>query len=138
MSSPLLGLDIGLHRTGVALSESGLIAQPLTTLEWSYPHVHQLAAQLQELVLRHNIRTLIIGVPYSEDNSSNQQSDKTELIIQQLEASLRRSGNHLTIVRLTEFHSSQDAAELFPDSDRDAAAAAVILQDYLEQHGESW
>src|SRR5690606_37179380 len=133
MSSPLLGHDIGLRRTGVALSESGLLAQPLTTLEWSYPHISSLAAQVNELVRRHEIKTVVAGLPFLEDEQDTDQARTTQTILDQLEAACDPA---VTFVTINEFHSSRDAAALFPDTDRDAAAAAVILQDYLEQNGE--
>jgi len=138
MNSPILGLDIGLHRTGVALSESGLIAEPLTTIEWHLPHSHQLIAELLELIRRHGVNTIVIGMPLSEDNTLTNQAKKTEGIVQQLEAGIRKANLHVAVVTLNEFHSTQDAAVYFPDTDKDAAAAALILQDYLEQSGELW
>jgi len=132
MNSPILGLDIGLHRTGVALSESGLIAEPLTTIEWQLPHSHTLISSLLELIRRYTINTVVIGLPLSENNGTTNQAQKTAHLIQQLEAAIRKAGLHVEIITLNEFHSTQDAAVYFPDVDKDAAAAAVILQNYLE------
>ena len=134
----MLGLDIGLRRTGVALSESGLIAEPLTTIEWQLPHSHALIAAILDLVQKYSICTVVVGVPYGSQNETTLQATKTLAIIQQLEGALKKSSLPVEVVQNNEYSSSQDASVLYPEVDRDAAAAALILQDYLEQAGESW
>lgn len=138
MNSPLLALDIGLRRTGVALSESGLLAQPLTTIEWQPPHATTLVNEIIQLVHKYEIRTVVVGIPYDADGDMTGQALKTEHILNQLESAIRQHKLPAEIERSSEYHSTLDARHLFPDSDKDAAAAAVILQDYIEQHGDSW
>lgn len=138
MNSPILGLDIGLRRTGVALSESGLIAQPLTTVESHVPHATNLIVSIIDLVRQHSIRSIVVGMPYGEGNEETLQSGKTLAILQQLEAALRKADLSVEVIQSNEFHSTQDAQSYFPDADKDAAAAAIILQDYLEQSGNAW
>jgi putative transcription antitermination factor YqgF len=137
MNSPMLGLDIGLHRTGVALSENGLIATPLATLTWQLPHSHALISQIIDLVRQYSINTIVVGLPYGEHDEETLQASKTTAIVQQLESALRKASLTAEIVTLNEFYTTQDASLYFPDADLDAAAAALILQDYLEQLGES-
>jgi putative Holliday junction resolvase len=138
MNSPMLGLDIGLRRTGVALSESGLIAEPLKTIEWHLPHAHTLITEIIELIRQYQVRTVVVGIPYGEHDEVTSQAFKTTGIIQQLEAAIKRENLTAQVVHNNEYNSSQDADALFPGVERDAAAAALILQDYLEQIGESW
>lgn len=138
MNSPILGLDIGLRRTGVAISESGLFAQPLTVIEWSFPHVQSLATPLAELIRRHDIKTIVVGVPLQEDGGDSKQAKQTDQIIQQLETIFKRDQLELTFIKINEFNSSQNADLLYPETNRDAAAATLILQDHLEQNGQSW
>lgn len=133
MNSPLLGLDIGFKRTGVALSESGLLARPLTTLEAKPPHMHGIVQDIISLVKEHEAVTLVIGMPYREDDAPTEQSLKVDQVVTQLEDRLRETGLTVEIVRMNEFHSTRDAALLFPRDDPDAAAAALILQSYLDQ-----
>ena len=138
MNSPLLGLDIGLRRTGVALSESGLIAQPLKTIEWQPPHAASLIAEIMNLVKHYQVQTLVVGVPYDDEGEVTGQAVKTERLIHQIEVEIRQQSLSATIERFNEYHSTLDARQLFPGEDKDAAAAAVILQDYIEQNGDSW
>ena len=138
MNSPLLGLDIGLHRTGVALSESGLLAQPTTVIEWNPAQLATHTDAIIKLVRQHEIQTLVIGLPLNEDGSPTPQSEKTEVVIAALRAGLAEAGIGVTIDTINEFQSSQDGELRFPGVERDAAAAAVILQEYLEANGGGW
>ncbi len=132
MTPPYLGLDIGLARTGVALSESGVLAQPLTVLEAKPPHMTGVVQEILKLIAEYEARTLVIGVPYSEDESSTSQALKVEQIISQIEAAIKEHGLEVEIVRSNEYHSTQDASVLYPHVASDAAAAALILQDQLD------
>ncbi len=134
MSSPLLALDLGLARTGVALSESGIIAQPLVVIENRLPHLTNTVQEILSYVQEYAIQTLVIGVPYTQDEALTGQALKVEAIITQLEEALIKKGLTPEIVRVNEFYSSQDADRLFPTTPRDSAAAAIILQSYIDQN----
>lgn len=138
MNSPVLALDIGLRRTGVALSESGLLAQPLGIIEWQPPHTHALVSSIIEHLQRFEIKTLVIGVPLSENEEPTEQAARTMAIISQIEEAVSREKLQVEIVSLNEYGSTIDGAMYFPDADRDSAAAALILQEYLEQQGVAW
>lgn len=131
-SAPYLALDLGLRRTGVAFSESGLIASPLLTLSWEPPHLNAHVADIVREVVAHGIATIIIGTPLGEDESETSQSERIAPLITALRDELARSHAHVAVVLVNEFHSTQDALSQFPGVDKDAAAAAVILQDYLD------
>jgi putative transcription antitermination factor YqgF len=132
---PFLGLDIGLKRTGVALSEAGLIAEPLTTISWTPPHTHSLIDALLELIARHEIVTVVAGLPLYEDGGITEQSEKTAAILTKLQESLP-SGTFL--ITVNEYSSTHDAQVRFPGVDIDSAAATVILQNYLDERAATW
>lgn len=138
MTSPLLALDIGLKRTGVALSESGLIAQPLGVIEWQPPHAHTLIKEILDYLRQYDVQTLVVGVPFTQDEQLTSQALKTEHLITQLEEEIQSQKLTVYVVRVNEFSSTQDGLQNYPGVDKDAAAATLMLQDYLEQHGGGW
>ena len=138
MNSPLLGLDVGFKRTGVALSESGIIASPLTVLEADRPHMSRVIKEIIVLVRNHDIQTLVIGLPYTEDGEATDQSNKVERFINDLRGTLASEDLQPTLETVNEFYSSREAAELYPDAPLDAAAAALILQEYINQQTWTW
>lgn len=127
--APYLGLDIGLRRTGAALSETGLLAQPLTVIEWQPPHRHALIAGITKLVEEHGIQTVVAGLPLSEEGATPQ-SERTEVILTDLHTALDPAG--VEIVTVDESYSTVDALAHYPNIDKDAAAAAIILQNFLD------
>ena len=46
MNSPILALDLGLKRTGLAISENGVIARPLGTIEAKPPHMTNVVEEI--------------------------------------------------------------------------------------------
>jgi RNase H-fold protein (predicted Holliday junction resolvase) len=128
MNSPYLGVDIGRIRTGVALSENGTYATPLDVITGYAPHLDRLAAALGDLVINKEVKTVVFGLPLGEDNGSSSQTVWTSQAIDRIATNL--SG--IDIVRWNEYGSSQDADREAPDIKRDAAAAAILLQSYLD------
>jgi RNase H-fold protein (predicted Holliday junction resolvase) len=135
---PYLGLDIGFARTGVALSENGLLAQPLTTVEWTPPHTTNLIKEVAALALKHEVATIVAGLPLNEDGSTTAQALKTEQLLEQLRQGLREAGIQATVIVVNEFASTQEGRGAYPTADRDSAAAALLLQHHLDEVGTSW
>ncbi len=138
MSSPYLALDIGLRHTGVALSESGRIAQPLTTVTWTPPHANPMLEAVVKLCKEYEIATILVGIPWEEDGTATAQSLRTEGLLSRLETLLTASNLTPVIIKANEYLTTQDALQRFPGTDKDAAAAAVLLQDYLDENGLAW
>lgn len=133
MNSPLLGVDIGKRRTGLALSENGLFATPLGTIE-SKGHASHTVAELLKKVADLGIRTVVVGLPLSEDGDHNPQSEWVETVIDALRQSLPAPVNLATY---DEYNSTQEGLRSFSDRvSNDAAAAAVLLQQYIDDHAE--
>jgi putative Holliday junction resolvase len=130
-----LALDYGERRIGVAISDpQGLTARPLTvitreTREKDLERVRQIAAQF-------GVTLVVLGLPLNMDGTESPGARQA-----------RRFGNtirhrlelavELWDERLTTFEADQQMLEagLSPERRkelRDAVAAAVILQDYLE------
>ena len=132
-------LDVGDERIGVALSdELGLLARPLETIQ----RVSGSASyeRLAALVDEYQVETLVVGLPLLPDGSEGKQVRSTQ-------AYVRGMADHLDlpIVYWDERDSSAIADEIMirharskrkRRRDIDAAAAAVILQDFLDRHSE--
>lgn len=134
MNKPLLALDIGLKRTGVALSESGLVAQPLGIIEAKPPHMTNVVEEVLNYLREYQVQTLLIGLPYTQDGDPTNQSLKVETVIEQIEQAVSDAQLPVQIERINEFHSTRDAKAFWPNLDDNIAAAATILQAYLDQH----
>lgn len=128
-NGPYLGLDIGTKRTGVAFSENGLLAEPIGIVEGQPPHRHHMVQGITELVAERGIKTLVVGLPLV-NGGSTMQSEWTEQVIADLHAAVDPAG--VAIVTVDEAFTTFEAIRHYKDVDKDSAAAAIILQNYLD------
>lgn len=131
MNSPVLAVDVGSKKTGLALSESGYLARPLTVLHHS-PAPSEIAVRISETAAQHDVMTIVFGLPYHADGTLSDQGKWVERVVSELKPLLPPS---ISIDFQDEHGTSLDAQALYPKSEEDAAAAAIILQDYLERYG---
>ncbi|NBQ89830.1 MAG: Holliday junction resolvase RuvX [Betaproteobacteria bacterium] len=120
-----LAFDYGLKRVGVATGNTVLgTAQPLKTLremgEARFDAITQLIGQWQP-------DALVVGVPFHPDGAAHENTRRAQRFARQLQG---RTGLpvHEVDERYSTVQARADGAQ-----DLDAAAAAVILQQFLDQ-----
>jgi putative holliday junction resolvase len=136
-----LGIDVGERRVGLAISDiTQTLASPFATLtvDGTDDAVRQVASKIDLLIGEDDeLATIIVGLPTKLDGSPTTQTARVEAFIATLAA--RTS---LPIVRVDERLTSREAESRLAAAERDwrrrkskldAAAAAVILQDYLDR-----
>jgi putative Holliday junction resolvase len=146
MTGRVLGIDVGGRRIGLAISDpSRTLARPLSTLSVSSPddavaRVAQEIARLSSELERDDDRLaeIVVGAPSRLDGSPNEQTPKVDAFVEAL-----RARTTLPIAREDERLTSREAESRLAVGERDwrrrkerldAAAAAVILQNYLDRH----
>jgi len=140
-----LGIDFGARRIGLALSDpTGMLASPWRLLERpkSEAATVTLLAEVIEALKRDEdgLDAVVLGWPRRLDGTATHQTAVVERLAPALEAC-----TGLGVVLQDERLSSHEAGQrLIEGGDRDwrhrkrkldAAAAAVILQDYLDHRG---
>ncbi len=124
----LLGVDLGERRVGLALGESeGRVAAPWKTLVTRSPE--SLAVELARIVAEEEIGEVILGDPISLDGTSGHQSRRVRAFSRDLATHIGPVPISLVDERLTSRLADRVIAE--QGGDRDALAAAAILQSYL-------
>jgi putative Holliday junction resolvase len=138
----LLGVDLGRRRVGLAISDpSGVLARPLTTLHVS--NAADALGRVVDAVARYaseedGLAAVVVGVPARLDGSASDETAQAEAFIGAL-----RTRTAVPVVGVDERLTSREAESRLALVERDwrrrketldAAAAAVILQDYLDQH----
>jgi len=131
-----LALDVGERRTGVAVGER--LARPLLTLKRrSRAEDWQAIARL---VREHQVDTLVVGKPLNMDGSEGFAAQRVARYAQRLVAALAEMGVEVRLVFWDERLSTVEAGQRLQAgggksrTDIDAAAAAVILQSYLDHN----
>jgi putative Holliday junction resolvase len=129
-----MALDVGERRIGVAVSDpTGTLATPLTVIQ-RRSKAEDFAA-VARLVAKLEIKRVVVGLPLSLSGEVGPQARRVTRYAQALAQTL-----DVPVALYDERYSTAIADELLAESRRkrpvpiDAAAAAVILQDYLEAH----
>ncbi|MDD5189945.1 MAG: Holliday junction resolvase RuvX [Dehalococcoidales bacterium] len=134
----VLGLDIGEVRIGVALSDAGgILASPLTIIDGT----HQPGAidDILKIIREQAVARIIAGFPYSLDGRIGPQAEKVQAFItalqQQTDVPIELRDERYTT--MTAIAYKKEASKKKPDRKTryDAIAAAIILQEYLNEQG---
>jgi putative holliday junction resolvase len=138
-SRRVLALDIGGKRTGLAISDaSGTLARPLGVLTGVDP-VAAVLERIESLERDEDgLGHVVVGRPLRLDGRPNEQTSRVDAIVATL-----RTRTALPISLQDERLSSVEAESRLAVREKDwrrrkdkldAAAAAVILQDFLDSH----
>ena len=136
-----VGLDIGERRVGVAVSDAtGTLARPLGVLRLAGLDLDALdvvASEVARLAAEEDgVGAIVIGLPRRLDGSPTDMTPRVEQFARKLETKIA-----LPITFQDERLSSREAESRLALRDKDwrsrkarldAAAAAIILQDYLD------
>src|ERR1700730_238384 len=83
----ILAIDYGQKRLGLALSdECGVTARPFAT--WARTNRRQDLARLRDLVSKHAVRRIVVGLPLHLDGSDSEMSDEVRSFATRTEKAL--------------------------------------------------
>jgi putative Holliday junction resolvase len=135
-----MGIDVGTRRIGLAISDvTRTLARPLKTIEAASPEdaVGRVADEIARAAAEDDgVSTVVVGLPVRLDGTASEQTARVTAFI----AALARK-TPIAIVTADERLSSVEAESRIAGRAKDwrerkkkldAAAAAVILQDYLD------
>ena len=135
-----MGIDVGTRRIGLAISDlTRTLARPLMTIDVADADegVRRVADEVTRLAAEDDsLSTIVVGLPVRLDGSSNDQTSRVTAFVTAL-----KGRTSIPIVTADERLSSVEAESRIATRTKDwrerkktldAAAAAVILQDYLD------
>ena len=134
----MLALDVGDKRTGVALSDAtALIATPLTTIHAG--NEDELAAAVLALIAEHGAEEVVVGLPLTLSGEMGSQAKRTGHFVRHLKGltalKIKTVDERLSTVEATRRMRETGTGRKRSRQDIDAAAAAVVLQAYLDSGG---
>jgi len=139
----VLGIDYGERRIGIAVSDpTGTIARPVGTIPGDGNQAVAVTVVMEQLASLERddepVLLIVMGLPLRLDGSANDQTPRVEAFAELLRAQSGRS-----VVLQDERLTSHEADGLLAMRERDwrkrkrkldAAAATVILQEYLDRN----
>jgi putative Holliday junction resolvase len=141
VSGRVLAVDVGTRRVGLAISDAtATLARPLETIavRSETDAIERVMRRLTDLAAEDDgVSTIVVGLPVRLDGTPSDQSARVRTFIDALS---RRTA--IPIVVADERLTSREAESRLAVRERDwrkrkqkldAAAAAIILQDYLDR-----
>lgn len=131
----LLGLDLGERRIGVAVSDDlGIIASPLRIIDLKRQSLSDVASLASEL----GVDGIIVGLPRGMRGDEGYQARETRAMAAEIEESIEVPiifwDERLTSAIADRVLASHGRSAKNRRVERDAIAAAVMLQSYLDAH----
>lgn len=138
----ILGLDYGSKTMGVAVSDPlHITAQGLEIIRREKEnHMRRTLARIEELIVEYDVGLIVLGYPLNMDDSRGPRAEASEELADTL---TRRTG--LEVILWDERLTTVEADEIMNEArirreDRsryvDKIAATLILQSYLDEHGD--
>jgi putative Holliday junction resolvase len=137
----VLAVDVGARRVGLAISDpTATLARPLETIavQSAADAVNRVARRVADLAAEEDgVSTIVVGLPVRLDGTPSEQSSRVRAFIDAL-----TGHTAIPIVVADERLTSREAESRLAVRERDwrkrkqkldAAAAAIILQDYLDR-----
>ena len=135
MSSKLIGIDFGLAKIGLSISDpSKIISIPLKVVR--YKTKNELLRKLNEIAIENDVNTFVIGYPL---NMNNEKNEMTELV-DQFKANLIEM--NFKVYLQDERLSSESAKKIIQQQNIktgenkekiDLIASTIILQSFLDK-----
>ena len=132
----VLGLDVGQKRIGVVLSDhEGILASPLTIIDAA--DIEHAINNISDLCDQYQVDRIVVGMPKSMDGTLGKQAEVVQQFIDRIADVVK-----ITIDTWDERLSSIEADRAMISAGtkkdkkkklRDAIAAAIILQGYLDR-----
>lgn len=134
-SKNFLALDVGSRRIGLAMADSQVkIAVPFGWLK----NNENIVQEITELVLRHDIDTIVVGYPRNQSGEPTKQTEFVEEFVKQFENIELDTEIVFQDESLTSVQAEQRLGNKIKDKGEiDAEAASIILQDFLEENYEN-
>jgi putative Holliday junction resolvase len=131
----VMALDYGDRRIGVAMSDPlGIAAQPLLTLKRR--SVREDLASLVDLMRRHEVSLVIVGLPLGMDGSRGERVRLTERFMEQVRRAaglpVEAWDERLTTVQAERALIESDLSRRRRRGVIDQAAAVILLQSWLD------
>jgi putative Holliday junction resolvase len=125
-----LGIDYGAKRVGLAVSDSlGSIAFPRTTIQ----NDAKLFEHLKGLIKSEQVERIVVGDTRAFSGFQNPVTKEAEFFIEKM-----KELSQLPVISAWEAGSSVEASRYAPDDEHeDGAAAAIILQRYMDMHPDT-
>lgn len=132
-----LGLDLGTKTLGVAISRTGIIANPYKLLRYNNEEYDKLALEVANIVRQENVTEIALGLPKNMNNSCGFATERSQnfkkILEKYVDVPITLVDERLSTVEATNILLANDMSRKKRKNVIDVTAAMIILDTYLKK-----
>ncbi len=132
-----LGLDLGTKTLGVAISRTGIIANPYKLLRYNNEEYGRLALEVANIVRQENVTEIALGLPKNMNNSCGFATERSQnfkkILEKYVDVPITLVDERLSTVEATNILLANDMSRKKRKNVIDVTAAMIILDTYLKK-----
>lgn len=136
-----LGLDLGTKTLGVAISKTGIIANPYKLLKYNNGEYDNLAKEVADIVEKENVTEIALGLPKNMNNTcgfATKRSEDFKIILEKyVNIPINFVDERLSTVEATNILLANDMSRKKRKNIIDVTAAMIILDTYLKKRNNN-
>lgn len=136
-----LGLDLGTKTLGVAISRTGIIANPYKLLKYDNEEYDKLALEVADIVKKESIETIVLGLPKNMNNTCGFATERSKnfkkVLEKYVDIPINFIDERLSTVEATNILLANDMSRKKRKNVIDVTAAMIILDTYLKKRNNN-
>ena len=132
-----LGLDLGTKTLGVAISKTGIIANPYKLIQYKNQDFDALAKEVSTIVQQENVSAIALGLPKNMNNTLGFASERSmkfkEILESYVDVPITLIDERLSTVEAESILLANDMSRKKRKNVIDVTAAMIILDTYLKK-----
>ena len=133
----VLGLDLGTKTLGIAISRTGIIANPYKLLRYNNEEYDKLALEVANIVRQENVTEIALGLPKNMNNTCGFATERSQnfkkILEKYVDIPITLVDERLSTVEATNILLANDMSRKKRKNVIDVTAAMIILDTYLKK-----
>lgn len=137
----VLGLDLGTKTLGIAISRTGIIANPYKLLRYNNEEYDKLALEVADIVRQENVTEIALGLPKNMNNTCGFATERSQnfkkILEKYVDVPITLVDERLSTVEATNILLANDMSRKKRKNVIDVTAAMIILDTYLKKRNNN-
>lgn len=133
----VLGLDLGTKTLGIAISRTGIIANPYKLLRYNNEEYDKLALEVADIIRQENVTEIALGLPKNMNNTCGFATERSQnfkkILEKYVDIPITLVDERLSTVEATNILLANDMSRKKRKNVIDVTAAMIILDTYLKK-----
>ena len=133
----VLGLDLGTKTLGIAISRTGIIANPYKLLRYNNEEYDKLALEVADIVRQENVTEIALGLPKNMNNTCGFATERSQnfkkILEKYVDVPITLVDERLSTVEATNILLANDMSRKKRKNVIDVTAAMIILDTCLKK-----